>query len=339
MKIISIIIPMYNSEKFIDKCLQSLLVPKEYLEKLDIVVVNDGSTDGSQKIVEKYVEQYPDSIQLLNKKNGGHGSAINAGLTLCKGKYLKVLDADDWVETIGLEQVVMKLEKYDVDLVATNYKTYHVVTKESCLHKGNQEEDFIVNMNDVLQQWKQVKGIFCIHGLIFQTSFYKGINKQLPENVFYDDAYYYTVMACFAKKLLLLPNVITVYRIGDVSQSVSAESRIRRVKQHEAVIQAILREKEQVETFSEDAREYWLRKVETTICDYYVTTLLRFRKRKEGRALSKELKAYIKEFDYELDQRLKKRYFILKLLHVFHIREYHFERLVASTLYKKLRKG
>ena len=77
-KILSVIIPSYNSKPYLDKCLGSLVVP-ELMDKIDVIVVNDGSTDGSESICEEYIEKYPDSYSLINKENGGHGSAINAG--------------------------------------------------------------------------------------------------------------------------------------------------------------------------------------------------------------------------------------------------------------------
>lgn len=102
-KILSIIIPMYNSKAFIAKCLDPLIVSEQLQEALDVIVVNDGSTDGCEQIAETYVQRYPHMIRILNKENGGHGSAINHGFALCQGIYFKVLDADDWVETDKLD--------------------------------------------------------------------------------------------------------------------------------------------------------------------------------------------------------------------------------------------
>ena len=94
MKSLTILIPVYNTEKYIKRCLDSLLVP-EVLDDIEIIVVSDGSKDHSAEIVREYVERYPDTIILIDKENGGHGSTINAGIAAATGKYFRVLDSDD----------------------------------------------------------------------------------------------------------------------------------------------------------------------------------------------------------------------------------------------------
>ena len=98
MKILSFIIPSYNSERFLDKCIGSML-SEQVLDALDIIVVNDGSKDGTVEVAQKYCDAYPDSVRLISQENKGHGGALNTGCAAAVGKYLKVIDADDWVAT------------------------------------------------------------------------------------------------------------------------------------------------------------------------------------------------------------------------------------------------
>ena len=110
-KILSIIIPTYNAAKFLDKGLSSFIIDdNSLLNMLDIIVVNDGSTDNSVEIAQKYVNKYPDVYRILNKENGGHGSAINEGVKIIKGSYFKVVDADDWVNTDVLKETICYLK-------------------------------------------------------------------------------------------------------------------------------------------------------------------------------------------------------------------------------------
>lgn len=337
MKIISVIIPMYNSEKFIDKCLKSLLISNENLDKLDIVVVNDGSTDRSKEITEQYVKLYPSVIQLVNKMNGGHGSAINEAIHFCKGKYIKVLDADDWVDTNAMERIIVILDQIDADVIITNYRTYNIQNSKYALYGHKQKDVVLYDMKQILQQWEKVKSSFCIHGLIYSTKYYKIVNKKLPEKVYYDDAYYYTVIASYAKSILLINESVTVYRIGDVSQSISSKNRVQRINQHEEVIKKILDEKENIEVFSQEARGYWLRKIETTICDYYMTALLRSENRKKGRKIAKNMKNVICQRDLELDKRLRKRYRILYTMQLIGLKMNTMDKMLNSSLYRKMR--
>ena len=102
MKILSFIIPSYNCERFLDKCLTSFL-DEEVIDKLDVIVVNDGSKDSTPEVAQKYCDRYPGSIRLINQENKGHCGALNTGCAAATGKYLKVIDADDWVDTVNLK--------------------------------------------------------------------------------------------------------------------------------------------------------------------------------------------------------------------------------------------
>lgn len=101
-KIISFIIPSYNVEQYLEKCLSSFLNPQA-IEQMEVIIVDDGSKDRTARIAEDYVKQYPELFRLISKENGGHGSAINAGTAAAVGRYLKVIDADDWVVTENLK--------------------------------------------------------------------------------------------------------------------------------------------------------------------------------------------------------------------------------------------
>ena len=101
MKVLTILVPVYNTEKYIRRCLDSLLVP-EVLESIEVLVVNDGSKDRSPEIAQEYAEAFPDTVVLVNKENGGHGSTINTGIERANGKYFRVLDSDDWFNTVDL---------------------------------------------------------------------------------------------------------------------------------------------------------------------------------------------------------------------------------------------
>ncbi len=96
-KILTVVIPAYNIEKYIENCLDSFVIP-EVLEDLEVLIVNDGSKDRSADLAAAYEKRYPNSFRVINKENGGHGSTINRGLLEASGKYFKVVDGDDWVE-------------------------------------------------------------------------------------------------------------------------------------------------------------------------------------------------------------------------------------------------
>ena len=120
MKILSIIIPAYNSELYLDKCINSLL-SDAVINKLDIIIVDDGSTDQTAVIADSYRDKYPNSISVIHQENSGHGGAVNAGCAQAVGKYLKVLDADDTFVTDNLVEYINALNEIESDAVLTHY--------------------------------------------------------------------------------------------------------------------------------------------------------------------------------------------------------------------------
>ena len=139
MKIkVSVIVPVYNVEKFIDKCLNSLV--KQSLKEIEIIVVNDGSPDNSQKIIDKYVKKYPEKVQSFIKENGGQGSARNIGIVKAKGEYISFVDSDDWLDLDALEKMYSLAKKDNSDIVicdiiyhnCTKYNSVFEVTPSAC---------------------------------------------------------------------------------------------------------------------------------------------------------------------------------------------------------------
>lgn len=117
-KLLSIVIPVYNVEAYIKKCLDSLIIAPELMDKMDVLIVNDGTPDRSAEISREYVKRFPGVFRQIDKENGGHGSVWNLGLKEAEGKYTRFLDSDDWLE--NLDMLLEKLETCDADLVLTH---------------------------------------------------------------------------------------------------------------------------------------------------------------------------------------------------------------------------
>ncbi len=122
-KILSILVPTYNMEKYLRRCLNSLILEEEYLQYLDVLIVNDGSKDSSSQIAHEYESRFPTVFRVLDKENGNYGSCINRGLPECKGKYVKVLDADDYFDTQVFYLYLRFLKTTNIDLIFTDYST------------------------------------------------------------------------------------------------------------------------------------------------------------------------------------------------------------------------
>lgn len=329
-KVLSIIIPMYNSYAYIEKCLDSLILDEMRMQLLEVIVVNDGSTDNCQALVQPYIMKYPDSIRLISQKNGGHGAAINSGVDVCSGMYFKVLDADDWFEPDTLSSLIDQMVHTDqADVILNSYQTYDIQTFETETFAAGEAKT--LSMQDVLDNWQIYKWLFSLHGIIYHTGFYRSLNWCLPEKVYYDDAFFYTVYASYADKITVLcDDVLYVYRVGDVNQSVSNKNRENRIAQLEVVLNSIL------ETYVEQNRrscygqQYWLRKTVTAISDYYITSYLRFEDRKAGRLKAKQFTTKLKEDYPELFRLVRKKYWVLRIMGVLRMDDDDLRRVVKT---------
>ena len=122
-KLLSIVVPCYNSQDYIDRCVESLLPGND---RVEILLIDDGSTDRTAEIIDKYERTYPKQIKAVHQENGGHGQAVNTGMYLAKGKYVKVVDSDDWLDLNSYQKVLNFLESLEesnkeIDMLICNY--------------------------------------------------------------------------------------------------------------------------------------------------------------------------------------------------------------------------
>jgi len=190
-KLLSIVIPVYKVEKFIDKCISSLIVPDEkQLELLDIVVINDGTPDNSAVLAREWEKKYPEIIRVIDQENRGHGGAWNHGTELAVGKYLFYLDSDDWFETSELSKLITYLGHCDTDMVMLDGQNYYAETDkfEPKLRHKNLEPEKIYHSGTF--DWKGCGNGYILtyaHDTVYRTSM---MQKYLPlfcEHVMYDD--------------------------------------------------------------------------------------------------------------------------------------------------------
>ena len=115
---VSIIVPIYNTEQYLNKCLDSLV--NQTLQDVEIILINDGSTDNSQNIIDEYSAKYPNKIKSFTKENGGQATARNLGITKATGEYIGFVDSDDWIELNMYEELYNKALSEGLDIVCCN---------------------------------------------------------------------------------------------------------------------------------------------------------------------------------------------------------------------------
>ncbi len=236
MKVLSIIIPAYNVEKYLADAMAPYLALEE-AEKLEVLIINDGSKDHTLQKAKEYAERYPEVIKVIDKENGGHGSAINAGILHAEGKYFKVVDGDDWVDEEVLAEFLKRLEYLEVDMVASGFT---IVYEET----GQKEEVHIQNVEFGKQyQFPKVCeniGHIGMHSIIYKTEILKENGLCLDEHCFYVDVEYNLFPLKRVDTVVFFDELLYQYRIGRPGQSVNMKSMIKNRENHERVIRRIM---------------------------------------------------------------------------------------------------
>lgn len=234
MKLLSIAIPCYNSEKYMCKCIDSLLIGGEDVE---IIIVDDGSTkDRTAEIADEYAAQYPTIVKAVHKPNGGHGSAVNTGIANATGLYFKVVDSDDWVKTDAYLQILDTLRELAggdkaLDMLISNYvyEKEGEKRKKVMHHRHSLPKDRMFTWSDCRHF---LKGHYILmHSVIFRTKLLKDCGLKLPEHTFYVDNLYVFEPLPFVKNMYYLDVNFYRYYIGREDQSVNESIMISRIDQ------------------------------------------------------------------------------------------------------------
>lgn len=233
MKLLSFAVPCYNSAAYMEKCIDSLLKGGEDVE---IIIVNDGSSDETASIADRYVAQYPSIIKAVHKENGGHGSAVNAGIENATGIYFKVVDSDDWVKEDAYMQILETLKK-----LTGGEKVLDMLISNFVYEKIGENRHKVMRYKHALPQnemftWQDVrhfhKGQYILmHSVIFRTKLLKECGLKLPEHTFYVDNIYVFEPLPHVRNMYYLDVNFYRYYIGRADQSVNEDIMIGRIDQ------------------------------------------------------------------------------------------------------------
>lgn len=335
MKILSFVIPAYNSAPFLAKCLNSLLLP-ELLDTLEVIVVNDGSTDATPAIAQEYTQKYPGTVRLITQQNRGHGGALNTGCAAAAGKYIKVLDADDWVQTQNLPALLSELAQCQADVVLTNYRTVNIATGETVNWRCFPPQfgrDY--TLSEIMQDWRGYDRGLTFHGIFYRADFYKSYAEPLPEHLFYEDHVYAAYPCCLAAQVRVLPLFIYEYRIGDTSQSVSAANQLKRLGQTMQVLQCMLQRYRALPPGA--GRQYAAMKLRGLAMSYLTTALLVDPDKPRGRQSARELENLLQGTAPEIWALLQRNAQIFGIFNRLHLGKGFWDGILHSRLYNLVR--
>lgn len=237
-KLLTVVIPVYNMEKYISQCLDSLVID-EIMDKVEVLVVLDGSTDRSGEIASEYVKKYPGTFRIIEKENGGHGSAINTGVDYASGRFLKVLDSDDWVNQEAFCHLVKFLQNTRADIVWTNYYWVYEHTGKTSIQKRRPFLNVKYGKEYVFGEIAH-KTFIKMHSMTIRTKVLRNSGKKLDEHCYYVDVEFVMYPIPQVKTIVFLDEFVYMYRLGRQGQSMSLERMRKNYKNHERVLNSLL---------------------------------------------------------------------------------------------------
>ncbi len=308
MKLLSFAVPCYNSAAYMEKCVDSLLKGGEDVE---IIIVDDGSTDATTAIADEYVRKYPSIIKAVHKENGGHGSAVNAGIDHAEGLFFKVVDSDDWVKEEPYMQILNALRE-----LAGGEKVLDMLVSNFVYEKVGEKRHKVMRYKHALPigemfTWEDVKHFhkgqyMLMHSVIFRTKLLKECGLRLPEHTFYVDNLYVFEPLPYVRSMYYLDVNFYRYYIGRADQSVNEDVMISRIDQQIKVNKLMfdyMTEKKNQIIFNKKLYRYMLSYLDiiTTIS----SILLIRSETKENLEKKKELWSYLKKKDWFLYRKLR----------------------------------
>lgn len=251
-KILTISVAAYNVEWCLEETLNSMLVDS-VLPYLEVIIVNDGSSDKTFAIAEKFGKAYPDTFVVVDKENGGHGSTINASILRATGKYYKIVDGDDWVNQEDLPKFIELLKECEADIVSTKFMECYIKTGEERLIDKKYFGDEKVHLMEEVLPFRR----FTMHEIAVKTELLKEYQVEIAEKCFYVDAEFMLYALTYAETVTESELCIYRYRLGEEGQSVTPRNRAKRIKDQKTVLKNMLVYYEKnFDNFSEEKREF-----------------------------------------------------------------------------------
>ena len=256
--VLTIVVPAYNVEDYLAKCIYSLIFHRN-AGKTEVIIVNDGSTDKTLEIARSFECAAKGIVRVIDKKNGGHGSTINVGMAEARGKYFRLIDGDDWVDSENLAELVDKLEFETADVVLTKgcYEYVDKAELTNIIDYDMLREGTMYHFEDLIYPGYGFDG----YGPLLTTGNYRteALRKAaflISEKRPYVDMEFNSFALRYVETLKYYDLDIYRYLIGREGQTVSRDFWKKKYKDHKNVILNILRTIEDMQDYSDAKKKY-----------------------------------------------------------------------------------
>ena len=308
--LVSIVIPSYNMEEYLGNNLKQLVAAK-HLDKIEIIIVNDGSKDKTSAIAHQFKKQHPNNIVVIDKENAHYGSCINAGLKIARGKYFRILDADDWFKPEDLDNFVEKLEDCNADLVVTLRTEITIgkdgATKQKRFPIHNIEYGKIYDATTFVIRNYAKKVEFNMHSMTYKTDILHKVNLTLPIGICYTDLLYCLMPLNSIKDLVVYDIYLYNYLVGREGNSTNAIALKKNLSHICKVLILMFKYLDVQEKENFAVRSNQLRYVDEAAILFMQSIRLHKYIKKEEYPSIKEIMAYCKKYD--IKNKYQKKYY------------------------------
>lgn len=313
MKLLTVTIPCYNSQDYMSHAIESVLLGGNDVE---ILIIDDGSSDNTLKIANEFQEKYPNIVRAIHKENGGHGSAVNTGIANATGLFFKVLDSDDWFDEESLKKIInfikyLEKESIPLDLIISNYvyEKPSINKQKSINYKSALPCNKFFTWSDI-KHFKMSQNLL-MHSLMYRTQLLRDCNLQLPEHTFYVDNIFAFTPLPSVKKMYYLNVDLYRYFIGRDDQSVNEAVMTRRIDQQIKITKIMIDSHDFMSIENKKLQSYMLKYLSMMMI--VSSALLVNEGSPENLAKRDELWAYLKNSNKEVYKIIRNKKFGLPL--------------------------
>lgn len=326
---LTIAVPSYNVEDCLPQCLDSL-ADARFVGRLEVIVVDDGSTDATRRIAERYADRMSELITVISQKNGGHGAAVNTGLRQARGKYFRIVDADDWVERDGLCALLDAMEACDPDVFIDERVECYADSSNKIALPPNAPAGLVVDYCQLTEP--RFDRNIDMHTLTARTSLLRAQKIALLSHTSYVDMQYVIGVACFARTACLFRHTVYSYRLGESGQSVNYLNFARNYEQHNRVLLACVAFFLASEPHMPQGRAAYVRRLLTLLAKtQYNIAYIYNPDRREGSRQAKSLSRYLDDYIPWLSRATKRRRVAGRVLHTLGVDYNQLQLLKAVT--------
>ena len=299
-KLVTICVPGYNVERYLERCLRTLL-DHEYVSEIEVLIIDDGSKDHTAEIGTLFQSHFPGIVRLIRKENGGHGSTINRAVQEGQGRYFMVVDGDDWIDSAQFAKLLsgIKSGEFDTDLISSNYHEVNMESGACSPWKQSVEVEYFKELPFEQLDVEQV--YFTLASSMIKLSILKDMNKPLQEHTYYVDVEYILFPVPYLNTVMFADYYIYKYCRGNAEQSVHIPNMVKRYDHHERVMRRVL-DYGKSSVMSDPQRTYYNAILKRLLYTHYALCVVYDADKECGYARGKEFDVFLRTEHPELAQ-------------------------------------